>query len=225
MFFKSNYYSQNELIEFYYEIQFGPYLKNIEKVYLSEPFYLNIKKLLKKYLNSDSTVLDLGCGLGRVLFDSASFDIRRGMGVDQGKNCIAECKKIRENKSEFLKYDYKKGSFLDFRVADASKLPFSSSEFNRIISLNLLDRSSNPQKIVDEIFRVLEKNGILIICCPYDWQPSFTPVKRWIKDIKDVFPKEKWEILFEDKKFPFEIYSNPNKYIHYDNHLLVLKKK
>ncbi len=48
-------------------------------------------------------------------------------------------------------------------LADALKLPISDEQFNQVICLELLEHVQDPQKCIDEIYRVLRPNGKLIL--------------------------------------------------------------
>ncbi len=48
-------------------------------------------------------------------------------------------------------------------LADALKLPISDEQFNQVICLELLEHVQDPQKCIDEIYRVLRSNGKLIL--------------------------------------------------------------
>jgi SAM-dependent methyltransferase len=45
-------------------------------------------------------------------------------------------------------------------------LPFKDDEFNTVISRHTLEHIKTPLLIIDEVYRILKKNGIFILCLP-----------------------------------------------------------
>jgi len=50
-----------------------------------------------------------------------------------------------------------------FDVADAEKLPFEKEEFDIVISCECLEHVPHPQKMIDELYRVVKKGGQVIL--------------------------------------------------------------
>ena len=50
----------------------------------------NVVKFLT--INSDDSLIDLGCGDGRILFKAVEMRSCKGIGIDINKNLIEECK-------------------------------------------------------------------------------------------------------------------------------------
>lgn len=222
-------YNSPTEIEKYYRMQYGPTLKSsTAKNNLTESFYTAISAQLKKYTNSETLFLEVGCGLGRITFESAKLGAKKSTGIDISKKFIAECKKIsageRKNISTFS-LPATLNKTVSFLVADAQKLPFSEGTFDVVVCLNVIDRLPQPLKCLESIQKVLKKDGILVIADPYDYYPEFTVQKNRIYDIKQHFPLKSWKILSENKDLPFVILEHPRLKSHYSNHLLVIKKK
>jgi len=53
--------------------------------------------------------------------------------------------------------------FLDYKKIDASNTNFSDSEFDKVISSNLIHHISYPIKHFEEVYRILKPNGLYII--------------------------------------------------------------
>lgn len=112
---------------------------------------------LHEYKNfANKKVLDVGCGNGYVLSNYAKegADV---YGVDITEKGIELCHK----RFELLNL---KGNF---QVANAEELPFADETFDCVCSMGVLHHVPNTKKAVQEIQRVLKKNGKLIVMFYY----------------------------------------------------------
>ena len=95
-------------------------------------------------------ILDLGCGLGR----HTNFFAKRGFetfGFDLSQDAIEKAKKYAE--SENLD--------VNFKIGDMLKLPYKENSFDAILCMNVISHTDTDgmKKIIDELHRVLRKNG------------------------------------------------------------------
>jgi len=95
-------------------------------------------------------ILEIGCGDGGVV--QFLKDENEVYGVDISKNALG-----------LLEQQGIKGALIDISKED---LPFKDSEFDVIIILEILEHLKSPQNAIEEIQRVLKKNGKLIISIP-----------------------------------------------------------
>ncbi len=101
--------------------------------------------VVKKYVDKEAVLLDIGTGGGEVLLRIARF-VKKAYGIDNSKSMI---KTARENL-------VKSGlSNVEFRLADAGELPFPSNYFDVVICRHAPFYAS-------EVFRVLKPGGIFI---------------------------------------------------------------
>ena len=54
-------------------------------------------------------------------------------------------------------------------IGDAMKIPFKNNSIDTVLSTQVLEHLSEPQKAVDEIFRVLKKGGVCILSTNMAW--------------------------------------------------------
>ena len=170
--------------EFWNSSVCGTYLaKNEEGTleYYKEIEYLRYKKypyayafLLKKAgfdKNKGKKVLEIGCGAGT---DSSQF-AKHGAnvtGVDLTPAAI-----------EVTKHRFKtmglKGNFL---VADAENLPFKNNEFDYVYSFGVLHHTPNTQKTIDEVYRVLKKDGKACIALYHTYSLQYLTLilRKWL---------------------------------------------
>lgn len=121
-----------------------------------------VQPIVCRFVKSNSKVLDLGCGNGRIV-DLLKAKNVSYVGVDSSENLINLAEK---------KY---KGTNAKFFVSDIFNLPFSKDSFDCVISLAVfhhIPSKQNRQKFFKEIKKVLKKDGILILTVWNLWQNS-----------------------------------------------------
>lgn len=115
---------------------------------------------LKKYIQDGEKVLDLGCGNGRLfeLFKDRNIEY---LGVDFSEKLIEKAKEKYGN---------------CFKVADISKLPFPNESFDSIWAIALFHHIPSKilrLKVLEEIKRVLKKDGRVIMTCWNLYQSNY----------------------------------------------------
>lgn len=120
------------------------------------------RAMYPEILNSLSTItytnfLDLGCGTGEMIKIILTSDKeKRAFGIDISPNMIEVAKK-------------KLPQSVDLRIGDSENLPYSDEFFDVVYCNDSFHHYPNPENVISEVFRVLKKEGIFIICdC---WQP------------------------------------------------------
>lgn len=110
-------------------------------------------QLLRQYasmVKKQTKVLDIGCASGWFISEIAkAYPIPGYVGIDVYKDAILYAKELYPA--------------ISFRVVDAHKLPFKSNAFDVVICMNVLEHVVNPNKIMEEIKRVLKPGGIILI--------------------------------------------------------------
>lgn len=107
-----------------------------------------------------SAILDLGCGAGEDLqrIGQLAAPDARLVGVDASEQSIAQA---REAAGEDRRYSY--------AVHDVAEiLPFGDVEFDRILSVNLLECIPDKQRLLREVHRVLTAEG-RVVFAHWDW--------------------------------------------------------
>jgi ubiquinone/menaquinone biosynthesis C-methylase UbiE len=105
-------------------------------------------------------VLDCGCGPGTITCDIAQrVAPARVIGVDANANQL----KLAAGRAQQLG-----AGNAAFRHGSAYELPFENASFDAVFSHALLEHLSEPQRAVDEFYRVLKPGGAVGVCTP-DW--------------------------------------------------------
>lgn len=150
---------------------------------------------LKKYIKNNERVLDLGCGNGR-LFELLKKN--KYIGVDFSKKLIEKAKEKYGN---------------HFQIADIFSLPFSDDYFDSIWIIAVFHHIPSKKlrlKALEEMGRVLRKNGKIIMTCWYLFKFPFrkniiiSPKKLKVQRYYHAFTKKELKKLFQKAGFKIE---------------------
>lgn len=155
----------------------------------------NIVKILADYFGSKAlkklNVLDVGASSG-IIDSYISKHVKSLVGIDIDSGAIQHANK------NF------KGRNLIFRKGDALKLAFKEKSFDIVICTHVYEHVENPQKLFNEIYRVLKTDGICYLAAvnalwpiePHYYLPflSYLP-----KKIANIYLR-----IFTDKKYYYE---------------------
>ena len=107
-----------------------------------------------------SSLLDVGFGTGEVLSRIYSEGVKfSGLDISPKMLDIAR-KNLGEN--------------VDLRLGDSEELPWDDGSFDAVLCLNSFHHYPNPEKVLNEMNRVLKKGGKLVMADP--WQS--TPLRQ-----------------------------------------------
>ncbi len=122
------------------------------------PYFNEVKtktyELLK--LEEAKAVLEVGCGLGFDVYRMAEKVPRNSMitGIDRSAFMI-------EKAQSSQMFEHRKN--VEFKVADGRTLPYEPHSFDRCRIDRTLQHIENPQEVVNEVYRVLESDGIFVV--------------------------------------------------------------
>lgn len=91
-------------------------------------------------------ILDIGCGFGE--FAQGFSDTIIDVGIDIALKDLEVAKKC--------------GKYKKVVLGDARKMPFKNETFASIFSISTFEHITNPQKVIQEAYRVLKRGGILV---------------------------------------------------------------
>ncbi len=105
-----------------------------------------------KNINSSDTILELGCGYGRVLKPLAQ-TAQAVFGIDSS---LANIESAKEYLSEF--------DNIQLSVMDAAELKFEENIFDKVICIQngISAFHVNPEKLIGESLRILKKGGLIL---------------------------------------------------------------
>ena len=114
-----------------------------------------------RHAGAPDRVLDARCGRGEVLQDF----VRRGVpvdyyGVDLGVGDPA-------------------WEFRVSAVADLHQLPFAADAFDKVVCTEVLEHVDEPERVFEELVRVLRPGGHLLLAVPFVWHTHQEPFDRY----------------------------------------------
>lgn len=114
------------------------------------------RAVFDEFLAANASILELGCGAGRVAFGLAKLGFSKIVATDFSPPMIAMAREI----------NLRERADIAFSVADATALPFPRECFDAAIfafnGLQMIPRRERRERALREIFRVLKNGGIFI---------------------------------------------------------------
>lgn len=99
-------------------------------------------------------ILDVGCGSGWVA-KTFQNDYKKIISLDISKSNPLKVKELYPSPNHFQV------------VADSFKLPITSNSIDCIIASEIIEHVVNPKDFLNELFRVVKREGTLIVSTPY----------------------------------------------------------
>ncbi len=160
-----------------------------------------ILRLVQQYVTTDTKVLDMGCGVGRLAFELAktagSVDA-----IDFTARHIQHCLDLKEQGQ--IRYAMiTQGEIFDFHEVTLDNLGFADapnnlhfaqgdghnlkSQFNDYdlaICHRVIEYSYHPQVLLQQLCQRIKAGGLVVLGSSYAWDVSITDVQHWIGGFK-----------------------------------------
>lgn len=140
-----------------------------------------------------ASVLDYGCGRGRLCDELAQRGYQRLVGVDYSPEMIAAAQRAHPA--------------ADFRVVDGSSLPFPTAGFDAALLfavLTCIAGNSTQRQLVTELRRVLRPGGLLLVS-DYPLQTDHRNLARY-----EAFAQETGSGVVDDADTPYGCFRLPD---------------
>ena len=145
-----------------------------------------VELFIQKYnLNSDSSVLDVGCGKGFMLVDLLkAIPSLTIAGIDISSYAITHANDIVKSK---------------LAVANCMNLPFADKSFDLVISINTVHNLERLECInsIKEIERVKKRYSYIVVD-GWDTNVEKESLLSWVLTAKTMLSTPDWEKLFEE---------------------------
>lgn len=145
------------------------------------------------HIESGNTTLELGHGnAGHVAFIFDQAENIKYYGLEMSELMFQEARQINRN------FVSQKQAF--FSLYNGTEIPFEDNLFNKVFTVNTIYFWQEPEKLLSEIYRVLQPKGILCITFA---EESFMKQLPFTQFEFELYSTEKAEKLIE--KSPFKI--------------------
>lgn len=156
--------------------------------------HINLNTFEALNLSSGDKILEIGMGNGFFVKNILSADSSiKYTGCDFSEIMVAEARRQNEN--------FIASGQAQFYNADANELPFETSIFDKVFSINTLYFWDNPQIVLAEIWRVLKPKGqITISVRPKSIMEHYPFVKYGFKtftrkDLTELISKNNFKVV------------------------------
>jgi len=119
----------------------------------------------KLKLSQGDRLLDVGCGEGRHTIGAYLAADIEAIGVDLSDKDIATAKE----KAKAFVDPGNKNNRIEFKTANALKLPFEDNYFDKVVCSEVLEHIPDFKGVLAEINRVLKPDGVLAVSVPRAW--------------------------------------------------------
>tara|TARA_A100000164_G_C21750483_1_gene696764 strand:+ start:174 stop:926 length:753 start_codon:yes stop_codon:yes gene_type:complete len=153
---------------------------------------------IEQYLSDDLDILDYGCGPGTFLIKLSRMTKSKLFGAD------ISGKFIEQSKFNFDKFNL---TNIDTIKVEPEKLPYSDKKFDIIFLIDVIHHLDNIEKNLDEIKRVLKKNGKIIIYEPNKLNPIIWMMHLIDKNERGLFRVgsfNRYREIFKNHEFKIE---------------------
>jgi 5-histidylcysteine sulfoxide synthase/putative 4-mercaptohistidine N1-methyltranferase len=219
----------------------------------SEHDLQQLMALVKPYVDSNSQVLDIGCGAGRLSFELAKIT-GHVQGIDFTARHIQHCLDLK-NKGQLRfamptqgdLHDFYEVNLqditgqetlqnLDFAQGDGHNLKPQFTDYDLVVCHRVIEFTYHPTEFLRQLNERIKINGVLVLVSSYAWDLDITEKQHWIGGVKqngENFSSE--DHLAELLVSQFELVSQSQVTSHYaldsrnsqtaNNHLTVWRKK
>ena len=159
---------------------------------LLKPWLYSLQKKATSNINlrNNLNILDVGCGTGDSLILLSKFKFKLNLyGLDLSEKMIKRARKKLNGKAIL-------------KIGDVENLPFKANSFDYVLNTEAFHHFPNPDKAVKEIYRILKKEGKLILA-DITFESLF--IKRIFKLLEPghvkIYTKKEFNDLFVKNKF------------------------
>ncbi len=142
----------------YENYDYREFWQDDKRIYEDSAERLALRKFFKPVEMRDRTLVDLGCGYGRLFNEYRNF--RNIVLVDYS---LSNLKNAREIVSNFLKHDKKELGNIFFVAADVNSLPFKDSLIDLALTIRVIHHISSPEKFFTEVRRILRNDSLFLL--------------------------------------------------------------
>lgn len=199
LIFSNPIFNQKKINSLYFESDFN---YDCESKYLRKTYFNYFKKYLLRNGSKNNKILEIGCGNGFFLEELRKNGLRKAYGVEPGKSSVDKAESdIREN----------------IKISVLRRGLFPKETFDIICCFHTLDHVVDPNKFLEEVYRLLKKRGkiFFIVHNTNGLSVKLLKEKSPIFDIEHIylFNSKNLKKIFSVNKFSdLKVVSIKNKY-------------
>jgi ubiquinone/menaquinone biosynthesis C-methylase UbiE len=172
----------NSLVKSYWSVRADAF----QHIIYDEDHSIWLKQITPFISTKDSLILDAGCASGYLSLMLAKNGFKNITGADF---CAEMILMARENA-------VKCGCDITYVEVDLGDTTFDNNQFDVIVARNFLWQLSDPEKVLNELYRVLKKGGVFIY---FDANRIESRNENRLKDLAQFFPslqnqRPQWDI-------------------------------
>ncbi|MBV4367579.1 5-histidylcysteine sulfoxide synthase [Erwinia phyllosphaerae] len=244
-----NPYETDSMVSQYLDFQYGP------NYFGTENYGKALVDIACQMTDKRGRALDIGCATGRASFELARhFDEVVGMDYSARFIDVAlqltrgeDFRYVTQEEGELVEYrqirlkDFGLGqqqaSRIQFMQGDACNLKPQKHGYDLVLASNLIDRLRQPKRFLQDITRMINSGGVLLLSSPYTWLEEYTPKENWLGGIRENgealttyqalqrLLAEDFEEIAAPQDVPFVIRETARKYQHTVAQLTVWRKR
>lgn len=124
-----------------------------------------VRRIVESVPSSTANVADLGCGSGAMLCEVLRVrPTWSGYGLDISETAVNYARRLAAHKDVAARAQFQTGCLMN--------LPFASRSLDVLIASEVVEHLPNPERVFDELSRVLAPGGLLLVTVPAE---SHTP--------------------------------------------------
>lgn len=134
-------------------------------------------------------------GRGKLTYDwlPSNIDKLLDIGCSYGyytRFYLNKCKEVYgiDPNEDLIKIAKKRYPRIKFKIGDAEKIPFKDDYFDVILLSDVLEHVNDEEKAINEVYRVLKNNGVIIITVPHKGLFRFMDVDNYSWCVRNKFP-------------------------------------
>ncbi|WP_147200434.1 5-histidylcysteine sulfoxide synthase [Pantoea sp. CCBC3-3-1] len=192
-----NPYETDSMVSQYLDFQYGP------DYFSTQNYAKALVDIAIEMTDRRGKALDIGCATGRASFELARhFDEVVGMDYSARFIDVAlqltsgeDFRYVTQEEGDLVEYrqvrlkDFdlgpEQGSRIRFVQGDACNLKPGKDRYDLVLASNLIDRLRQPKRFLQDITRMINSGGVLMLSSPYTWLEAFTPKENWLGGIRE----------------------------------------
>jgi SAM-dependent methyltransferase len=80
-------------------------------------------------------------------------------------------------------------------TSDVEAFARTSEQFDVVTCFNVLDRVRDPAEFTAMLSSLVAPGGLLVISCPFDFEPQYSSPEVWVSDLRDVIPTDEFKVV------------------------------